>query len=102
MSRSFWIALILLVVTNGFAAEERGVQLLLPSRQLEPTSTFELRFPTDMVAADMVGKAATVSPIVFTPPLDGQFTWLSSRSGTFTPKSILPLGTKYRISLRSG
>jgi uncharacterized protein YfaS (alpha-2-macroglobulin family) len=101
MIRSFWFALVYSIVANA-VAEERAVQLLLPSRQLEPASTFELRFANEMVPGDQVGKSATISPLVFSPAVEGQFTWLSSRSGTFTPKGILPLGTKYQISLRPG
>jgi uncharacterized protein YfaS (alpha-2-macroglobulin family) len=101
MMRSFWSALFFLSVSIA-AAEERAVQLLMPSRELEPASTFELRFANEMVAPDQLGKAATVSPLVFTPALEGQFIWLSSRSGTFTTRGVIPLGTKYQISLRSG
>jgi uncharacterized protein YfaS (alpha-2-macroglobulin family) len=101
MSRSFWFALIFLIVASA-VAEERAVQLLLPSRQLEPSSTFELRFANEMVPADQVGKPVAVSPLVFAPAMEGQFIWLSSRSGTFVPKGLLPLGTKYQISLRPG
>src|SRR5687768_14263335 len=101
MLRSFRLALIFCFVTSA-VAQERSVQLLLPSRLLEPTSTFELRFANEMVPADQIGKAAPVSPLVFSPAVEGQFIWLSTRSGTFAPKGILPLGTKYQISLRSG
>ncbi|PYJ08760.1 MAG: hypothetical protein DMF06_11970, partial [Verrucomicrobia bacterium] len=101
MMRTLCLALTFCLVAPTFA-EERAVQLLLPSRQLEPASTFELRFASEMVPADQVGKTPTVSPLVFSPAMEGQFTWLSSRSGTFTPKGILPLGTKYQISLRPG
>src|SRR5437016_6113080 len=101
MTRSFWFALVFCLAATAFA-EERAVQLLLPSRRLEPTSTFELRFATEMVAADQIGKPAAVSPLVFAPAVEGQFIWLSTRSGTFVPKGILPLGTKYQITLRGG
>ena len=101
MLRSFWFALIFSFVASA-VAQERTVQLLLPSRVLEPTSTFELRFATEMVPADEIGKAAPVSPLAFSPAVEGQFVWLSTRSGTFAPKGILPLGIKYQISLRSG
>src|SRR2546423_11544000 len=101
MMRSFWFALIFSLATSA-VADDRSVQLLLPSRQLEPTSTFELRFATEMVPAGEIGKAAAASPLVFSPAVDGQFIWLSTRSGTFAPKGILPLGMKYEISLRSG
>ena len=99
--RQISFAVILLFATTA-VAEERAVQLLLPSRQLEPRSTFELRFANEMVPADQVGKPAPVSPLVFAPAMEGQFVWLSTRSGTFAPKGVLPLGTKYQISLRPG
>src|ERR1051326_381065 len=101
MMRSFWFALIFSWAVSSFA-EDRSVQLLLPSRQLDPTSTFELRFATEMVRPDEIGKVAVVSPLIFTPGIDGQFVWLSTRSGTFAPKGILPLGAKYQITLRGG
>lgn len=101
MLRSFCFALTLFVIAAA-VAEERTVQLLLPSRRLEPTSTFELRFANEMIAADQVGKLASPSPLVFTPAIEGQFVWLSTRSGTFTPKGFLPLGAKFQIALRSG
>ena len=101
MTRSFWFAVVFFLV-SGAAAEDRAVQLLLPSRKLEPTSTFELRFQSEMVSADQIGKPAPVSPLIFSPAVDGQFIWLSTRSGTFAFKGILPLGTKYQISLRPG
>src|SRR3981081_1734589 len=101
MIRSFWFALVFCLAASALA-EERAVQLLLPSRRLEPTSTFELRFATEMVSGDQIGKPEKISPLVSSPALDGQFIWLSTRSGTFAPKGILPLGTKYQISLRAG
>ena len=72
MTRSFWLALIFSIATSAFA-EERAVQLLLPSRRLEPTSTFELRFATEMVSADQVGKAEEILPLIFASAVDGQF-----------------------------
>src|SRR2546423_2929027 len=101
MIRSFWFALVFCFAASALA-EERAVQLLLPSRRLEPTSTFELRFASEMVPADQIDKPEKISPLVIAPALDGQFIWLSTRSGTFVPKGILPLGTKYQITLRSG
>src|SRR3954463_13320957 len=101
MTRSFWFALIFSFTVSA-VAEDRAVQLLISSRRLDATSTFELRFATEMVPADQIGKPAPVSPLVFSPTIEGQFIWLSTRSGTFAPKGILPLGTKYQISLRPG
>src|SRR4051794_33559333 len=101
MMRSFWLGFTFCLATTTFA-EERAVQLLLPSRQLEPTSTFELRFASEMVPATDIGKVATVSPLVLSPAVEGQFVWLSTRSGTFAPKGILPIATKFQITLRPG
>src|SRR3954447_3930968 len=101
MMRSFWLAITFSLATTTLA-KGQAVQLLLPSRQLEPASTFELRFANEMVPATDIGKVAPVSPLVFSPGVEGQFVWLSTRSGTFAPKGILPLGTKYQIALRNG
>ena len=48
-------------------AQEKPVQLLLPARVLQPDSTFELRFASDMVPADQIGMPAAVSPLVLEP-----------------------------------
>src|SRR4051812_27595683 len=101
MMRSFWLAITFSLATTTLG-EGQAVQLLIPSRQLEPASTFELRFASEMVPATEIGKVAPVSPLVFSPAVEGQFVWLSTRSGTFAPKGILPLGTKYQITLRNG
>lgn len=50
-------------------AQAPPAQLLLPSRTLEPNSTFELRFATEMVGAEDVGKPGTVSPLLLEPKL---------------------------------
>lgn len=89
-------------VANGAPTEEPLAQLLLPSRTLAPKSTFEVRFPSDMVAADQIGKPANPSPLTIQPPVPGKFVWLSTRSGSFAPDGILPLGTKFQFSLQSG
>ncbi|HEX8281514.1 MAG TPA: hypothetical protein VF551_09055, partial [Chthoniobacterales bacterium] len=83
-------------------AAEPDVQLLLPSRKLEPKSTFELRFASEMVPPEQIGKVAPVSPLLIEPPVAGQFVWLSRRSGSFAPAGILPLGTKFQIAIAPG
>jgi len=49
---------------------------------------------------DQIGAANAPSPLLFDPPLKGQFVWLSTRSGSFAPAEVLPLGLTYRISLQ--
>ena len=55
-----------------------------------------------MVRPEQLGKPAADSPLVFEPKLEGQFVWLSTRSGSFAPSATLPLGVKFKISLRQG
>ncbi len=101
MLRRFSLAVFLALAVAAWA-EEPAVQLMLPSRTLELRSTFEVRFAADMVAAEQIGRQADASPLVFDPPIEGRFVWLSTRSGTFAPTQPLPLGTKFKISLRPG
>jgi uncharacterized protein YfaS (alpha-2-macroglobulin family) len=61
--------------------------------------TFELRFETPMVKGGEIGVATPSAPLIITPPLKGTFTWLSPRSGVFTPKEPLALDTTYRLHL---
>lgn len=101
MHRLLLFALFLFLSLSARAADP-PVQLLLPSHTLDPNSTFELRFANDMVRAEDVGKPATVSPLALEPAVAGRFVWLSKRSGTFAPEGALPLGTKFKLSLRPG
>jgi uncharacterized protein YfaS (alpha-2-macroglobulin family) len=55
-----------------------------------------------MVKGDQVGLPSTNSPLVISPPLPGTFTWLSSRSGVFTPAEPLALNTRYELVLLPG
>jgi uncharacterized protein YfaS (alpha-2-macroglobulin family) len=84
------------------AAESHGVRLILGAPEISPTTTFELRFDEPMVAPDRRGIPATQSPLVFTPALPGSYTWLSQRSGVFTPTAPLALGTTYQLRLAPG
>ena len=65
-----------------------------------PGTTFELRFDSSMIKSDHVGLVATNSPLVIQPRLAGTFTWLSTRSGVFTPSEPLALNITYQLTLR--
>ena len=62
MFRLVRLAVVLCFAVTASAADP-PVQLLLPSRVLQPDSTFELRFASEMVPADQIGQAATTSPM---------------------------------------
>ncbi len=97
--------LVLLVFWAGCSPRRQiadGVQLVLNPDTLEPTTTFELRFDQPVVRPDCVGQSATLSPLVITPALRGQFVWLSQRSGVFTPAEPAALDMEYRFQVRAG
>ena len=82
---------------NEKPAKPAGDENILP-----PTAAFELRFPSQMVAADQVGKEAADSPLVFTPELRGSFRWTSQRGGVYTLSEPPPLGASYEATLKGG
>ncbi len=97
---TMWLAL--LAGCGGAPEVERGVHLMDESDTLEPTATFEFRFEQPVVAGSLVGSVATPSPLVITPDLPGEWTWLSRRNGVFHPHSAPLLGRAYRLSLAIG
>lgn len=101
------IAMTLFLSIQAFGAEsqddiENGVRLVLSSKQIEPTTTFELRFNEPMIPYDKVGSVAAESPLVISPAIPGKFTWLSMRSGIFKPSEAPALGTIYKATLLPG
>jgi uncharacterized protein YfaS (alpha-2-macroglobulin family) len=83
------------------SAPPAAVQMFPPEGEIQPGSTFEFRFASPMVDRENLGPAAE-SPVVFSPALDGSFTWLSTRSGVFAPAGPLPLGATWEAQMRSG
>ncbi len=82
-------------------AGEKSAQLVLSTRQLEPTTTFEIRFSEPIVGQAALGKPADPPPLIIAPAVKGRFLWLSARSGVFTPTEPLPLSTTFKLALRS-
>lgn len=69
--------------------------------ELQPGSTIEFRFPEAIVGSEDLGPALD-APVVFSPALSGDFTWLSTRSGVFRPVGPVPLGTTWKAGIRPG
>lgn len=97
------LALLTIVLALAFLAAcapegetSRGVQLVLNTEALQPSTTFELRFDQPVIDIGEIGKSNVLSPLLITPKLQGRFTWLSQRSGVFTPVRPLPLGNGWR------
>ena len=74
----------------------------LENHVLKPSSAFELRFAEPMVAADDVGKADRLSPVVIRPAITGHWRWVSTQSGIFQPTEPPPLGTTFQVTLAGG
>ncbi len=87
---------------TGSSSEQVGVELFPAAMELNPTSTFEVRFDAEMVDSDRVGIPGEISPITILPSLDGTFAWQSRRSGVFIPTKPFPLDATYIIRLKSG
>lgn len=96
------VALLSLAACSSQREVSEGVELTLNTEGLEPTTTFELRFEEVVAAPGEVGRRATNSPLVITPPLAGSFEWLSRRSGLFTPSEPMALDQAYHFCLRPG
>lgn len=81
-----------------------SVEMITDTEGLQPASTLEFRFATPMIAGDDVGisVAMDAAPVVITPAIGGNFTWLSRSSGVFTPEKAWPLGGTFTFSLRAG
>jgi hypothetical protein len=78
--------------------QSEGVELVTPAPAA--AMTFELRFDQVMARSSQIGVPNTNSPLLIAPPLPGTFTWLSPRSGVFTPAEPLALDTRYELTLR--
>ncbi|HYF34627.1 MAG TPA: hypothetical protein VD994_05000, partial [Prosthecobacter sp.] len=70
--------------------------------ELSPSSTIELVFPTPMIAKERIGSKETESPLVLTPPLNGTFEWISSRSGHYRLTQAPKFNATYDFKLRPG
>lgn len=100
--RTTLAALLAAAFTTCTALAGKNVVRLEAARAIQPTSTFELRFDTDMIPDEQIGRPAETSPVVFRPALKGSFVWLSRRSGTFKPEEPLALSTTYSLTLTPG
>ncbi len=78
------------------------VEMVPTGGVIEPSTTFALRFPAQMVSTDEVGLPSAQSPVQFEPPLRGRFVWLSQSSGVFTPDAPFLPGARHVASLRAG
>ena len=96
------LALAFLAACSSEGETSRGVQLVLNTEALQPSTTFELRFDQPVIDIGEIGKSNVLSPLLITPKLQGRFTWHSLRSGVFTPVEPTRLATTYCFTVRPG
>ena len=82
------------------ADKGEGVQLIPSTTEIQPATTFEVRFDERMIPAAQVGDTNAVAPLEITPKLRGRFTGPVRAAAVSRPRKPLELGTVYRFSLR--
>ena len=75
------------------------VTLIHQDRVWRADSAFEVRFPEPMIAAEAVGKQGA-SPLTIQPKVAGNWKWLSTQSGLFTPTEAPAQGATIQLGLR--
>ena len=76
-----------------------GVKLIPADSELPARATFRVQFDESIIKQEQVGQSGQMNPLVFEPPLKGEFIWDSTRSGAFTPARGLELGARFTVSL---
>lgn len=84
------------------ATETLEAELTVQPPELSPASTIEVVFPTPMIPKERIGTKEAVSPLEVTPPLNGVFEWVSTRSGQFRLAQAPRFNASYDFKLRSG
>ena len=87
-------------VTAEEFEEVEGVKLIPTGPELPARTTFRVQFDDSIIKPEQVGQAGQMNPLVFEPPLKGEFIWDSTRSGAFTPDSGFALDARITVSLR--
>jgi len=81
---------------------EDGTEFLMNTSEVGPTTTFEVRFSEPQIKAEAIGKPADPAPAKFSPDLQGEWIWVSSRSASFSPSEPLSLATQYTLTGKGG
>lgn len=74
--------------------------LTINPSELTPESTIEVVFPTPMIAKEKIGTTDAEHPLVITPPIPGEFQWVSTRSGQYKLSQAPKFNASYDIALK--
>ncbi len=85
------------------ASKAEAAEIVVPQDPLGGLQTVEVRFPSPMIVAAQVGETVDAATILdIRPSWPGRFRWQSSRSGTFEPEGVVPLGGEWELALQKG
>ncbi len=103
-------ALPVLILTTSFGflwsagAQENDTSIVLrpDSGSITMHKSFTIVFPEAMIPAGHIDRGAQESPLVFSPTVQGDFTWKSQTEGRFYVTGPLRPGSTYFAGLRKG
>ncbi|MDB2346755.1 MG2 domain-containing protein [Verrucomicrobiales bacterium] len=85
--------------STDLARRSTEVVLTPPSSDLAQGSRFVISFPEAMIPLDQVDIADATSPLMFTPPIPGAFSWQSTTTGTYRVTGPVKPGQVYEVDL---
>lgn len=85
--------------STDLARRSTEVVLTPPSSDLAQGSRFVISFPEAMIPLDQIDIADVTSPLMFTPPLPGAFSWQSTTTGTYRVTGPVKPGQVYEVDL---
>ncbi|HEY5792646.1 MAG TPA: Ig-like domain-containing protein, partial [Chthoniobacterales bacterium] len=90
----------LLLAALGLARADIQIDPDPKDETLEPYTSLTIHFPKDLVPPEQIDAAKAQSPIIATPPLNGQFIWRTQSQGVWSVDGPRIPGTTYRFTLR--
>ncbi len=84
------------------APEALGISVEGLEEPVAPFTFLSVQFPDDMVSGDQIDVEGAVSPIVFWPAVDLEFTWRTPSRGDLMVKGPVMPAQTYKLRLRDG
>ncbi len=76
------------------------VDQFLPSGEVQPGTNFTVTFTKDLVPDSLVNQRTSEGPVVFEPPLPGQFQWIAPNRVRFYPNVVLAPSSSYTATVQ--
>lgn len=94
-----------LLLAGGCLLRDAGkdtveVDTFSPSGEVQPGTNFTVAFTRDLVPDSLVDQRQTDGPLVFDPPLPGQFQWIAPNTVRFYPDVVLAPSSSYTATVQ--